>query len=78
MYGASVYHPDRGEANSGSAGEEEEEALGRTVVAQEVPFCQAGCPQTSVPGPLPFSVSMLHDLQGMMYKTQIIPSLNNL
>lgn len=35
-------------------------------------------PRVLLPGPLSFPISVPRDLQGMMYKTQIIPSLNNL
>jgi len=43
-------------------------------MTQEVAFH----PRALLSGPLPFPTSMPHDLRGMMYKTQMIRSLNNL
>lgn len=71
-------HPERGEANSRRAGEGEEGGSwwgeprpGRCPSSRTTGRCP--CPSPSFP-----PISVPHDLQGMMCKPQIIPSLNNL
>lgn len=77
MHVTSGYHPGRGEANSRHAGWGQRKVAGEESSDLEVPPPRR-LPRALLPGPLSHPISVLHDLQGMMYKTQIIPSLNNL